>query len=47
MDKVNLEQRRILVDSSWNNEDGFKDTKSCDDRIVEIAPELLLILKKT
>lgn len=45
-DKVNLEQRRILVDSSWNNEDGFKDTKSGDDRIVEIAPELLYILKE-
>ena len=44
-DKVNLEQRRILVDSSWNNEDGFKDTKSGDDRIVEIAPELLVILR--
>ena len=45
-DKVNLEQRRILVDSSWNKDDGFKDTKSGDDRIVEIAPELLEILRK-
>lgn len=45
-DKVNLEQRRILVDSSWNNEDGFKDTKSGDDRIVEIAPELLSIFRR-
>jgi integrase len=45
-DKVNFEQRRILVDSSWNNEDGFKDTKSGDDRMVEIAPELLIILKE-
>lgn len=44
-DKVNLDQRRILVDSSWNNKDGFKDTKSGDDRIVEIAPELLEILR--
>lgn len=44
-DKVNLEQRRILVDSSWNKDDGFKDTKSGDDRIVEIAPELLEILR--
>jgi integrase len=44
-DKVNLEQRRILVDSAWNKEDGFKDTKSGDDRIVEIAPELLVILR--
>jgi integrase len=45
-DKVNLDQRRILVDSSWNKDDGFKDTKSGDDRIVEIAPELLIILKE-
>jgi integrase len=45
-DKVNLDQRRILVDSSWNKEDGLKDTKSGDDRIVEIAPELLEILRK-
>lgn len=45
-DKVNLEQRRILVDSSWNSEDGFKDTKSGDDRIVEIAPDLLFIFKE-
>ena len=45
-DKVNLEQRLILVDSSWNKEDGFKDTKSGDDRIVEIAPELLFILRE-
>jgi len=45
-DKVNLEQRRILVDSSWNKDDGFKDTKSGDDRIVEIAPELLVILRE-
>ncbi|MDO9183967.1 MAG: site-specific integrase [Bacteriovorax sp.] len=45
-DKVNLEQRRILVDSSWNSKDGFKDTKSGDDRLAEIAPELLFILKE-
>ena len=44
-DKVNLEQRRILVDSSWNKVDGFKDTKSGDDRMVEIAPELLDVLR--
>lgn len=44
-DKVNLEQRSVLVSSSWNCRDGFKDTKSGDDRIVEIAPELLVILR--
>lgn len=45
-DKVNLEERKILVDCSWNNKDGFKDTKSGDDRIVEIAPDLLTIFKQ-
>ena len=45
-DKVNLEEGKILVDSSWNNKDGFKDTKSGDDRIVMIAPNLLYLLKE-
>lgn len=45
-DKVDLEAGRILVDCSWNNKDGFKDTKSGDDRIIQIAPELSLILKE-
>ena len=45
-DKVNLDGRKILVDSSWNSKDGFKDTKSGDDRIVEIAPNLLHIMKE-
>ena len=43
-DKVNLEDRQILVDSSWNSKDGFKDTKSGDDRLVQIAPKLMEIL---
>jgi integrase len=45
-DKVNLEDRRMLVDSSWNKIDGFKSTKSGDDRMVEIAPPLITILKE-
>jgi integrase len=45
-DKVNLEDRKILVDCSWNKVDGFKDTKSGDDRIVEIAPTLVIVLKE-
>ncbi len=45
-DKVNLDQHKILVDSSWNNKDGFKSTKSGDDRIVEIASNLVPILKQ-
>lgn len=44
-DKVNLDERKIKVDCSWNNVDGFKSTKSGDDRIVEIAPPLLPILR--
>lgn len=44
-DKVDLDKRQIKVDCSWNNKDGFKDTKSGDDRIVEIADDLLTIFK--
>ena len=40
-DKVNFEQRQILVSRAWNNKDGFKDTKSGDDRIVQVAPKLM------
>ncbi len=45
-DKVNFEDRHILVNCAWNNKDGFKETKSGDDRIVEIAPNLITILKE-
>jgi integrase len=45
-DRVNLDDRIIKVDSSWNNKDGFKDTKSGDDRIVGIASSLLELLKE-
>ena len=45
-DKVNLDDRKILVDCSWNKKDGFKSTKSGDDRIVEIAPPLLTLMKE-
>lgn len=45
-DKVNLEARQILVDCSWSSKDGLKSTKSGDDRIVEIAPELLPMLAR-
>jgi len=44
-DKVDFENNLILVDSSWNSLDGFKCTKSGDDRVVEISPGLLPILK--
>ena len=45
-DKVNLKDRQILVDCAWNNKDGFKETKSGDDRIVEIAPSLLPLFEE-
>lgn len=43
--KVNLENRTILVNEAWNSKDGFKRTKSGDDRIVEIAKPLIPIFK--
>jgi integrase len=45
-DKVNLDERTILIDSSWNSKDSFKSTKSGDDRIAEIALPLLSILRE-
>ena len=45
-DNVMLEARQIAVKYSWNNKDGFKSTKSGDDRIVEIAPSLIPVLKE-
>ncbi|MES3036987.1 MAG: tyrosine-type recombinase/integrase [Bdellovibrionota bacterium] len=44
-DKVNFDTRLIKVDSSWNNKDGFKSTKSGDDRMVEIPEALLPLLR--
>lgn len=44
-DKINLEQRTILVNCSWSDKDGYKSTKSGDDRIVEIPKPLLPLLK--
>lgn len=45
-DRVDLENRTIKVDAAWNSKDGFKSTKSGDDRIVEIAPPLLTVLRE-
>jgi integrase len=46
-DKVDLDNRKILVSCTWNKKDGYKDlTKSEEDRIVEIAPTLLIVLKE-
>ncbi len=45
-DKVSFERNFVLVDTSWNNKDGFKSTKTGDDRIIDIAPHLLSLLKE-
>lgn len=46
-DKVDLDNRKIWVTCSWTRKDGYKDfTKSGEDRILEIAPPLLVILKE-
>lgn len=41
---VDLDSRRIVVNSSWSSKDGFKSTKSGNDRIVEIPKPLLPLL---
>jgi len=45
-DKVDLDNRRAVIDSAWNSKDGFKDTKSGHDRMIELAPELVVLLKQ-
>jgi integrase len=45
-EKVDFDRRTILVDCAWNSKDGFKSTKSGDDRMIEIAPALLPILRE-
>lgn len=45
-EKVDFDRRTILVDCAWNSKDGFKSTKSGDDRMIEIAPSLLPILRE-
>lgn len=41
---IDLDGRRIIVNSSWSSKDGFKSTKSGNDRIVEIPKPLLPLL---
>lgn len=45
-DKVNIDNRQIIVDRAWCKKGGFKDTKSGDDRVVEIALPLIPLLKE-
>lgn len=44
-DKVSLEKRQILVNCSWSQKDGFKSTKSGNDRIVEIPNTLMPLMR--
>jgi integrase len=44
-DRVDLEKRIVVVNSAWNIKNGFKDTKSGDDRNVEIAESLVPLLR--
>ena len=44
---VNIDERLIYVRESWTKQDGFKElTKTCYDRVVEIAPPLVILLKE-
>jgi integrase len=45
-DKVNIEERKIIVDCAWEKKKGLKTTKSGDERMVEIAPPLIPLLKE-
>jgi len=45
-ENVNLDKRQILVNCSWSSKDGFKTTKSGNDRMVEIPNPLLPLLKE-
>ena len=43
---VDFENQVILVNCSWGSRNGFKSTKSGDDRVVPLAPMLLPILQE-
>ena len=45
-DKVDLEKRLIRVDLSWSDKNGYKSTKSGDDRILEIPIPLVPLLQE-
>lgn len=44
-ESVDLKKRLMVISLSWNQENGFKETKSGDDRNVEIAKSLLPLLQ--
>jgi integrase len=44
---VNLDESLIYVKGGWDSKNGFKDyTKSGDDRVVSISPDLSIVLKE-
>lgn len=45
-DRVDLNKRQMIVSLAWNKKNGFKETKSGDDRIVEIAESLLPLIEE-
>ncbi|MBC7456800.1 MAG: site-specific integrase [Bdellovibrionaceae bacterium] len=45
-DKVDLDKRLIRVDLSWSDKNGYKSTKSGDDRILEIPMPLITMLQE-
>lgn len=45
-EKVDLEKRLMVVSLSWTQKNGFKETKSGDDRIVEIAESLMPLMEE-
>lgn len=45
-ERVDLNKRILIVCESWTKENGYKDTKSGDDRSVEIAHSLLPLLEE-
>lgn len=45
-ENVCFETKTILVNCSWNRKNGFKSTKSGDDRLVPIAPVLMTVLQE-
>jgi integrase len=44
-EKVDLKKRVMLVDCSWTSDNGLKETKSGDDRIVEIANSAMPVME--
>lgn len=45
-DKIDFENKTILVNCSWSKRNGLKSTKSGDDRLVPMAPPLMTVLKE-